>query len=209
MQVDEAHENVKCRLIVKALYGLFNIQIQTVKCFEQVVAAASALVPVAPLKWVRGKCCMACCDSVVAVKWNTLPFFPARASRIVVWLLELGECREQNSCGTLRLWCGSTGQEQVWNSTLLIETHFQYQIEWLAWDNVGRFPGDLPILMGRFFSLSSSLCDVALLFLLWADHVLRVVPRSWAATSNHFLWWDLQTSESKLFKFNLILLVLV
>lgn len=50
MQVDEVHENVKCRLIVKALCGLFNIQVQTVKCFEQVVAAASVLVPVARLK---------------------------------------------------------------------------------------------------------------------------------------------------------------
>lgn len=43
MQMDEVDENVKCSLIVKALYGLFNIQFQTVKCFGQVVAAASVL----------------------------------------------------------------------------------------------------------------------------------------------------------------------
>lgn len=50
MQVDEVHENLKYRLIVKTLYGLFNIQVPIVNCFEQVVAAASVLLPVAPLQ---------------------------------------------------------------------------------------------------------------------------------------------------------------
>lgn len=37
----EGHENAKYRLIVQALYGLFSVQVQTVNCLKQAVAAVS------------------------------------------------------------------------------------------------------------------------------------------------------------------------
>lgn len=37
----EGHENAKYRLTVQALYGLFSVQVQTVNCLEQAVAAVS------------------------------------------------------------------------------------------------------------------------------------------------------------------------
>lgn len=63
----EGHENAKCRLIVQALYGLFSIEVQTVNCFGQAVAAVSVLVPGIFKMGLRHKCHMACCGSVVAV----------------------------------------------------------------------------------------------------------------------------------------------
>lgn len=62
----EGHENAKCRLKSQALYGLSNIQVQTVNCFEQALAAVSVLVPSILKMGLRHKGCVAC-GPVVAV----------------------------------------------------------------------------------------------------------------------------------------------
>lgn len=117
-QVGEGHVNANYVLIVQALHGLRH---SSSNC-KPLWAGLSVLVSINLTEnGARHKCHVACCGSVVAVTWNIVPFFPCYIPCFALIAGAQWKYREQNSCGTLRLGCGSSSQAPVWNGTLLIQ----------------------------------------------------------------------------------------
>lgn len=198
----EGHENAKCRLISQALYGLSNIQVQTVNCFEQAVAAVSVLVPSILKMGLRHKGCVAHCGPVVAVTWNTLPFFLLHPPELLLWLLELSEGVESRiaveslDCNVGALAGHMSETAHGW----LNHTFTMKLSDWLGlmWAD---FLGTCWSRWADLFVYPLVCVLLPLRFLLWAGLVLRIVSRSWAVTSNHLFWRVLQTAESTLYLF--------